>query len=109
MTPGDSQARIDKSLKILEKTPDNPLARFGLANAYFDAGKLEEAAAEFRRCLILNPDWMAVAISLGRCLVMTGRTDEARQVLSSAREMAIRQGHTTPLEEIAELESRCSS
>lgn len=103
-----SRARIERNRKILEQTPDNHLARFGLANALFDAGETAEAQRHYRRCLELQPDWMAVAISLGRCLVETGQLDEARRVLSSARELARVQGHTSPLEEIAELESRCS-
>ncbi|HEY3175513.1 MAG TPA: tetratricopeptide repeat protein [Candidatus Polarisedimenticolia bacterium] len=107
MTQAEIQARIDRSLKILESAPANHLARFGLANALFDAGRIAEAEPEYRRCLESQPEWMAVAIQLGRCLVMTGRHGEARQVLSSARDMAIRQGHSGPLAEIAELEERC--
>jgi len=106
MPSADATARIDRNRAILERMPDNHLARFALANALFDAGEIEQAETEFRRCLAMQSDWMAVAISLGRCLVMTGKRDEAREVLASAREMALRQGHSSPLEEIAELESR---
>ncbi len=108
MTPPspELQARIDRSRRILESAPDNPLARFSLANALFEAGRTAEAEAEYRRCLELQPDWMAVAISLGRCLVAGGSHEEAARVLADARAMAIRQGHSSPLEEIAELESR---
>lgn len=105
----DATARIDRNRTILEKMPDNHLARFALANALFDAGRTEEAEMEFRQCLKMQTDWMAVAISLGRCLVMTGKHAEARGVLASAREMALRQGHSSPLEEIADLESRLGS
>lgn len=106
--PGDDiQKRIDRSHRILEAAPDNHLARFGLATALLEGGRWEEAAVELRRCLERQPDWMAAAIHLGRCLVMTGCDAEAREVLAAAREMAIRQGHTGPLEEIADLEARC--
>ena len=107
MTAEALEQRIDKFRKMVEAMPENHLARFGLANACFEAGRLEDAAAEYRRCLDQQPDWMAVAISLGRCLVMRGDTHEARAVLAAAREMALRQGHSSPLEEIAELEARC--
>jgi Flp pilus assembly protein TadD len=106
-TPPDVQARIDRNRGIVERMPDNHLAHFGLANALLDAGLLGEAEQEYRRCLAMRPDWMAVAVSLGRCLVMAGRHDEARAVLAEARRMAIAQGHSSPLEEIAELEARC--
>lgn len=107
MGGGDVQARIQRNEKIVAQMPDNHLARFGLGNAYFDAGRVEDAEREYRKCLELQSDWMAVAISLGRCLVTRGAHDEARRVLAAARDMAIKQGHTSPLEEIAELESRC--
>lgn len=107
MTQADVQARIERSLKILESMPGNHLARFGLANAYFDAGQIADAEREYRRCLESQPEWMAVAIQLGRCLVIIGQHEEARQVLSSARKMAVGQGHSSPLDEIAELEGRC--
>jgi len=100
------QARIDRNRKVVESMPDNPLARFALANAFLDAGMTAEATEQYRRCLQMQPDWMAVAIGLGRCLVAGGDHEEAGRVLASAREMAIRQGHSSPLEEIAELESR---
>jgi predicted Zn-dependent protease len=100
--------RIERSLRILEQAPGNHLARFALANAYVDAGRMAEAEQQYRLCLEAQPDWMAVAISLGRCLVQRQAWEEARRVLASARGMALRQGHTSPLEEIADLESRCT-
>ena len=101
-------ARIERNLKILEQTPSNHLARFALGNAYTDAGRLAEAEEQFRLCLQSQPDWMAVAISLGRCLVQRQAFDEARRVLAAARDMAVKQGHSSPLEEIAELEELCA-
>ena len=107
MTAEALSKRIDRFRKMVEGMPDNHVARFGLANACFEAGLIKDAEEEYRHCLRLQPDWMAVAICLGRCLVMSGGTDEAAKVLAAAREMALRQGHSSPLEEIAELEARC--
>jgi len=107
VTAGDVQARIERNAGIVARMPDNHLARFGLGNAYFDAGRIEDAEREFRQCLERQPDWMAVAISLGRCLVMRSEHEEALRVLAAAREMAVRQGHSSPLQEIADLEARC--
>ncbi len=107
MTDPAVQARIDRSRRILETAPDNHLARFGLAGALADAGSLDDAEREFRLCLQRQPDWMAAAIGLGRCLVGLARREEALQVLAAARTMALQQGHSAPLEEIGELEARC--
>ena len=107
MPPPTPQERVQRNRAILEQTPTNHLARFGLANALFDAGDLAEAESQFRQCLAAQPGWMAVTISLGRCLVLRGSYKEALGMLAEARALAAQQGHTSPLEEIAELEARC--
>src|SRR5262249_33839616 len=107
MSGQDVQARIERNERIVAQMPDNHLARVGLGSAYLDAGRVEEAEIQLRRCLEIQPDWMAVAISLGRCLVMREQHEEALGVLAAARRMAVQQGHSSPLEEIAELEARC--
>lgn len=101
-----SAEKIAKFSKILEASPANHFARFGLANAYFDAGRFEDAAACYRKCLEAQDDWMAVHITLGRCLVKLHRYDEARHALETARVLAVRQGHSQPQEEIQEILSQ---
>jgi Flp pilus assembly protein TadD len=101
-----SADRVDRYLKILAAAPDNHLARFGLANARFEEGRFDLAAEEYRRCLLSQPDWMAVQISLGHCLVRLGLKAEAREALERARRLAIAQGHSGPQEEIAQLLSK---
>ncbi|MBI3450388.1 MAG: CDC27 family protein [Acidobacteria bacterium] len=98
-----STARRDRYEKILAATPDNHLARFGLANVYLEQGDFAAAAAEYRKCLEAQRDWMAVCISLGQCLIRLGETAEARRVLEEARGMAVVQGHSGPQAEISEL------
>jgi tetratricopeptide (TPR) repeat protein len=98
-----SDERVERFRKMLESSPANHLARFGLANALFDAGRLEEAEAEYRACLAVQPDWMAVHISLGNCLIRRRQYDEARCALQEARRLAGLQGHRQPLEEIQRL------
>ena len=98
--------RKERYLKILSAVPDNHLARFGLANAYFEEGQFDLASDEYRLCLLAQPDWMAVHISLGHCLVKLGRKPEAREALERARQFATQQGHSSPLEEIAHLLSQ---
>ena len=107
MAPPTPRERIQRNRALVEQAPSNHLARFGLANALFDAGETAEAETQFRKCLEAQPEWMAVAISLGRCLVLRGSYKEALGVLAQARALAAQQGHTSPLEEIDELEARC--
>ena len=98
--------RKERYLKILAATPDNHLARFGLANAWFEEGGFAEAAEQYRLCLEAQADWMAVQISLSHCLVKLGLWDEARSSLQTARHLALRQGHSQPMEEIDHLLSQ---
>lgn len=95
--------RKERYLKILEAAPHNHLARFGLANTWFEEGRFEEAAGQYRMCLETQADWMAVRISLGHCLVKLARWDEARLNLDAARRLAQKQGHSQPIEEIDRL------
>jgi len=97
------EGRIERFRKVLDGAPDNLFARFGMANACFEAGRLSEAAEQYRHCLAAQGDWMAVHIALGRCLVRLGRKDEARTILEAARVLAMKQGHSQPLDEIREI------
>ena len=106
MSSVDLESRLNRNRGLVERMPDNHLARFGLANALMEGSLWEEAAGHFRKCLASQPEWMAVAISLGRCLVELRQGTEAREMLAAARRMAVAQGHTSPLEEIAALEAR---
>jgi len=99
-------ARKERFVKALAATPDNHLARFGLANVYLEQGDFAAAATQYRLCLSAQRDWMAVCISLGQCLIRLGETVEARTVLEEARRMAVAQGHTGPQTEISELLAR---
>lgn len=49
-----------------------------LADALFDLGRFEEAAAEFRRVLGINPNYARARLGLARSLDALGRTGEAR-------------------------------
>jgi predicted Zn-dependent protease len=98
-----SHDRIAKALELWKKFPDNDLARYNLAQAYFDAGNFNNAAEHFRPLCAKKPDWMVVHILLGKCLLATGNSSEARPVLEHARHLAQVQHHEGPLEELTEL------
>lgn len=106
MDPVTLAARKEKYERVLAATPDNHLARFGLANVLLEKGDFAAAAAEYRKCLAAQRDWMAVCISLGQCLIRLGETEEARRVLEEARGLAVAQGHSGPVAEIVELLGR---
>jgi len=98
-----SHDRITKALDLWKKFPDNDLSRYNLAQAYFDAGDHANAADHLRALCARKPDWMVVHILLGKCLLATGDSTQARPVLQHALELAVAQHHDGPREELEEL------
>jgi len=94
---------IEKYRKLLEQYPNNELARFSLGKALFDAGRFDEAREQFAFALERKPDWMAVAILMGRCELARGNPAGARAVFERARRLAIEQNHEGPRAELDEL------
>ena len=54
--------------KMLAAGKDTPLLRFGLGNAYLDAGDAVHAAAHLKRAVELKPDYSAAWKLLGKAL-----------------------------------------
>ncbi len=85
------------------KFPDNELARYSLAQAYFDAGDYKNATEHLRPLCAKKPGWMVVHILLGKCLLHLGERTEARTILEHALTLAVEQHHDGPREELIEL------
>lgn len=98
-----STGRIERFLRILATAPDNVLARFSLSQSYFDAGEYAKAIPEFRRVIEQKPDWMLAYLLLGRCLIETGKAQEARPVLEEGLRLASSQGHQGPQADFRDL------
>jgi tetratricopeptide (TPR) repeat protein len=96
----DAVARYQK---LLEQYPDNELARFSLGKAYFDLGQLGAAKEQFELALSRKPDWMVVQILAGKCELALGNRSAARAAFERARELATKQEHEGPLEEMNEI------
>jgi tetratricopeptide (TPR) repeat protein len=73
--------RLELLQSFVEKNPDQPFARYGLAMEYLKRADFEQAEAAFRALLERNPDYPAGYYQLGRLLEQRGRTDEARATL----------------------------
>ncbi|MCB9728088.1 MAG: tetratricopeptide repeat protein [Deltaproteobacteria bacterium] len=73
--------------------------RWSLATAYEDAGRFDEAVAEFRELVALKPDYCVAFLHLGSCLIELEAYAEAITALESAHRLAIAQGHMAPKQE----------
>ncbi len=101
--------KIAKWQAVVAKSPADELARFTLARAFLDAGKLADARREFESVVAMKDDWMMAWILLGRCSVELGDAVPAKMALEKARALAVAQGHSDPLIEIDELMNEIAS
>jgi predicted Zn-dependent protease len=98
-----NNARVTKAQELVERFPDNDLARFSLAQALVDAGANAEAVPHLRTLCAKKPDWMVVHILLGKCLTITGQPTDAKPIFQHALQLAIAQHHDGPRAELEDL------
>jgi predicted Zn-dependent protease len=78
---------------MVERNPNNSLARFGLASEALKAGELELAVEHFRAYLEMHDDEGNAYGRLAEALQGLGRGGEARQALQKGMAAAQRHGH----------------
>jgi predicted Zn-dependent protease len=88
---------------LVERSPDNELFRFSLAQALITEGRPEEAAPHFTFCVAKKNDWMMPRILLGKIHLGAHRNNEARPLLEAALKLAIEQAHEEPERELRAL------
>jgi arylsulfatase A-like enzyme/Flp pilus assembly protein TadD len=81
---GDSEKGKSLLMQVREKDPEMYVVPFVLGETALGQEKWDEAAAELRRCLELNPHFDQAMLGLARALIFQGKTDEARQWTKSA-------------------------
>jgi tetratricopeptide (TPR) repeat protein len=89
MSPMD---RVEALRSMLAQDPTNQFARYGLATELKNAGRGEEAVAEFKALLELNPNYAAAYYHAGRTLEGMGRIDDAREMLERGIDVTTRTG-----------------
>lgn len=85
--------RLDAFRAMVEKTPNNALARFGLANEALKEGLYEEAVEQLERYLELSDDEGNAYGRLAEAYERLGRLDDAREALRKGIEISHRNGH----------------
>lgn len=88
-----SDSKIETLKALVEKNPDNPLGRYGLANEYLKLEMYEEAIEQIAAYLKLKDDQGAVYRMLGEALLKLGRKEEAKEAYKKGIETAERHGH----------------
>jgi len=95
--------RVAALERMLEKRPDDPRLRFGLALEYLNAGRTEEGVRELRLYLERAEDEGNAWGRLGAELRRSGRDEEAREAYRQGIEAAYRHGHPTMAAEFEEV------
>ena len=88
-----SNSKIENLKALVEKNPDNPLGRYGLANEYLKLEMYEEAIEQIEAYFKLKDDQGAVYRMLGEALLKLGRKEEAKEAYKKGIEAAHRHGH----------------
>jgi predicted Zn-dependent protease len=86
-------SRLDTLRAMVERAPDNALARFGLANELLKAAQWEEAAVQLQHYLASHDDEGNGYGRLAQACEALGRMDEAKEALRRGIAAARRFGH----------------
>lgn len=95
--------RIDALRKMLERSPNDPRLRFGLAAEYERLGRWELVVDELREYLALTDDQGNAWGRLGNALRRLGRDAEAKEAYRRGIEAARRHGHPSMAAEYEEI------
>lgn len=95
--------RIAALEAFLEKDPDDPFPRYGLAVEYKNQDRFEEAQALFDELITRFPDYLASYMMAGANLIALGREPEAAETYRRGIEVAAKKGdsHTRSELELA--------
>jgi len=96
-------SRSEQFAALVREQPGNALFRFSLAQALVQEGRPAEAIPHFEACVASRADWMMPRILLGKILLQTGQTADAKPLLSEALKLAVEQHHEEPEQELRAL------
>lgn len=95
--------RIAQFRKMATEDPDNELGHFRLGQLLMEDQQYEEAIRSFERTLELSPEFSKVFQLLGECLIKTGQTPRAIEVLTQGWHNADAKGDRMPKEAMTKL------
>jgi len=95
--------RIDALRKMIERNPNDPRLRFGLALELEKFGEWEQVVTELQAYLSLTDDEGNAWGRLGNALRQLGRDEEAKDAYRRGIEAATRHGHPSMAAEFEEI------
>ena len=94
--------KIETFRRMVARSPDNALARFGLANEAMKLGLYEEARENLEAYLARHDDEGNGWGRLAECLEKAGREEEAKEALRKGIAASYRFGHPGMAAELEE-------
>ena len=85
--------RIAMLSEILEQSPNDAFARYGLALEYSNTGNTDRAIEEFGKLLASHPDYTAGYFMAAQCLARAERIEDAKRMLTDGIASARRTGN----------------
>jgi tetratricopeptide (TPR) repeat protein len=73
--------RIAMLTEILQQSPNDAFARYGLALEYSNSGQTERAVEEFGKLLAAHPDYTPGFFMCAQTLAKADRVEEAKKML----------------------------
>lgn len=92
---------ISELESLIARFPDKPFPRYGLAMEYKKAGRFDDAVAQFKQAMALDPNYVAAYMHCGIALREAGRVDDAKATLHKGLEVAQRIGNSHAAGEIS--------
>ena len=86
--------------QILQQNPADAFARYGLAMELVSQSRVDEALAEFARCIADNPDYVPAYQMCAQTMAANGRTQAALARLHEGIAAANRTGNQHALAEM---------
>jgi tetratricopeptide (TPR) repeat protein len=96
------EQRLEAFRKIVERSPDDPFARYSLAMGHRGAGQLDHAVRAFEELARRVPGYVPTYLMWGQTLEMQGQGDEAARVYDRGIQAARQAGNDHALSELTQ-------
>ena len=97
-----TDSKLQTFRQMVARSPENPLARFGLANEAMKAGEWQEARENLEAYLARHDDEGNAWGRLAECLVQLGQPGDAAEALRKGIAASQRFGHPSMAAEFEE-------
>lgn len=84
--------RLEILIQLVERSPKDSFARYGLAMEYARQEQYQQAMEHFQKLWEINPDYAAAYYQAGQVLIKAGQVEEARKIFRQGIEVATRLG-----------------